>query len=286
MIRLIIMYIPSHGCFRFVQNSRESACEIRTGRYKSYIIKICLEWRMATMEGIKNSAFENENGIVSIWWIYLDGEKKIEKCFTLQTVSNDDQDDNRGLTKLSITDVNIPRYSKAHKECLFSFLSINFRRVSSSTPHSHYMTIVQRKVLPQNIRNISNDWIFSCWMCSMDPILHTLHTITSIRVRYPALYEMIKHDNRKLSLCPVDKDPSFDSINIDESKPESNLVPRCRGSCGIQWCDGYGMLLILTTFTYVGLLYYQVIKPRYGRQIYEQSLKPLQSCLSGLFAKS
>lgn len=63
------------------------------------------------------------------------------------------------------------------------------------------------------------------------------------------------------------------------------LVDRCRGYCGIQWCDGYGMLLILTLFTYIGLLYYQVIKPRYGRRIYNESLKPIHTTLSVWLAK-
>lgn len=65
---------------------------------------------------------------------------------------------------------------------------------------------------------------------------------------------------------------------------KTQIVERCQGYCGIQWCDGYGMLLILTTFTYIGLLYYQIIKPRYGRQIYDRSLRPVHTLLAGILS--
>lgn len=29
----------------------------------------------------------------------------------------------------------------------------------------------------------------------------------------------------------------------------------------MQWCDGYGMLVLLVGFVYLGLLYYHVAKP-------------------------
>ncbi|XP_035786695.1 solute carrier family 28 member 3-like isoform X1 [Anopheles albimanus] len=32
-------------------------------------------------------------------------------------------------------------------------------------------------------------------------------------------------------------------------------------TCGMQWCDGYGMLVLLVGFVYLGLLYYHVAKP-------------------------
>lgn len=45
--------------------------------------------------------------------------------------------------------------------------------------------------------------------------------------------------------------------------------------CGIQWCDGYGMLNILLAFMYVGLFYYQ-IKRFYGNQI-GRTLLPIRN---------
>ncbi|XP_053677626.1 solute carrier family 28 member 3-like [Anopheles nili] len=38
----------------------------------------------------------------------------------------------------------------------------------------------------------------------------------------------------------------------------------CQTNCGMQWCDGYGMLVLLLGFTYAGLLYYLLLKPRLG----------------------
>ncbi|ETN59423.1 sodium/nucleoside cotransporter 1 [Anopheles darlingi] len=35
----------------------------------------------------------------------------------------------------------------------------------------------------------------------------------------------------------------------------------CKPNCGIRWCDGFGMLLLLLAFIYAGLLYFLVIKP-------------------------
>lgn len=69
-------------------------------------------------------------------------------------------------------------------------------------------------------------------------------------------------------------------LNTTQTKPS-----RCRGYCGIQWCDGYGMLLILSVLTYIALIYYQVIKPRCGRRIYEGALKPAQVTISRVLKK-
>lgn len=41
----------------------------------------------------------------------------------------------------------------------------------------------------------------------------------------------------------------------------------CQGDCGFEWCDGYGMLLILTVPTYLALFYYKLFKPKYGASI-------------------
>lgn len=43
------------------------------------------------------------------------------------------------------------------------------------------------------------------------------------------------------------------------------------------------MLLILTILTYLGLLYYNVFKPKYGRDFSEAYLKPIEGHLSNIF---
>lgn len=37
---------------------------------------------------------------------------------------------------------------------------------------------------------------------------------------------------------------------------------RCEGYCGVQWCDGYGFLLILTILVYSGILLNQIGKQK------------------------
>lgn len=45
--------------------------------------------------------------------------------------------------------------------------------------------------------------------------------------------------------------------------------------CGMQWCDGYGMLVLLVGFVYLGLLYYHVAKPLLGRHFKEFIVQPV-----------
>uniref|UniRef100_A0A453Z3V8 Sodium/nucleoside cotransporter n=1 Tax=Anopheles quadriannulatus TaxID=34691 RepID=A0A453Z3V8_ANOQN len=35
----------------------------------------------------------------------------------------------------------------------------------------------------------------------------------------------------------------------------------CQTNCGMQWCDGYGMLVLLLAFAYAGMLYFLLLKP-------------------------
>lgn len=52
--------------------------------------------------------------------------------------------------------------------------------------------------------------------------------------------------------------------------------------CGIQWCDGYGMLLLLLAFVYIGLFYY-LVKRLWGKKIWNTFLGPLQKLISRIF---
>ncbi|KAG4076692.1 hypothetical protein HA402_001979 [Bradysia odoriphaga] len=52
--------------------------------------------------------------------------------------------------------------------------------------------------------------------------------------------------------------------------------------CGIQWCDGYGMLLIVYGFIYAGVFYY-LIKRLFGKQIM-QSFVPMRKLIDKVFS--
>uniref|UniRef100_A0A182MDH2 Sodium/nucleoside cotransporter n=1 Tax=Anopheles culicifacies TaxID=139723 RepID=A0A182MDH2_9DIPT len=56
----------------------------------------------------------------------------------------------------------------------------------------------------------------------------------------------------------------------------------CQTDCGMQWCDGYGMLLLLLGFIYVGLLYFLLLKPRLERTLYRM-LAPVGSHFGRMF---
>ncbi|EDW79830.1 uncharacterized protein Dwil_GK17994 [Drosophila willistoni] len=45
--------------------------------------------------------------------------------------------------------------------------------------------------------------------------------------------------------------------------------------CGIQFCSGFGMLILLMSFTYLGLFYYYIFKPKVGRSLHRNYLVPL-----------
>ncbi|KAH8258096.1 hypothetical protein KR038_005684 [Drosophila bunnanda] len=45
--------------------------------------------------------------------------------------------------------------------------------------------------------------------------------------------------------------------------------------CGINFCSGYGMLLLLLGFIYLGLFYYYVFKPMVGLKLHKSFLKPM-----------
>ncbi|XP_016971291.1 solute carrier family 28 member 3 [Drosophila rhopaloa] len=44
--------------------------------------------------------------------------------------------------------------------------------------------------------------------------------------------------------------------------------------CGINFCTGYGMLLLLLGFTYLGLFYYYIFKPMVGLSLHRNYLRP------------
>uniref|UniRef100_A0A182QQ80 Sodium/nucleoside cotransporter n=1 Tax=Anopheles farauti TaxID=69004 RepID=A0A182QQ80_9DIPT len=56
----------------------------------------------------------------------------------------------------------------------------------------------------------------------------------------------------------------------------------CQANCGLRWCDGYGMLLLLLAFVYAGLLYFLLLKPKLGPSLYRK-LSPIGSNIQRAF---
>uniref|UniRef100_A0A182P5K3 Sodium/nucleoside cotransporter n=1 Tax=Anopheles epiroticus TaxID=199890 RepID=A0A182P5K3_9DIPT len=57
----------------------------------------------------------------------------------------------------------------------------------------------------------------------------------------------------------------------------------CETNCGMQWCNGYGMLLLLLGFVYVGMLYFLLLKPRLGQTVHSSMLAPIGSYFGKMF---
>lgn len=51
----------------------------------------------------------------------------------------------------------------------------------------------------------------------------------------------------------------------------------------MDWCDGVGFLIILTSIAYLGLFYFQVVKKLWGKRIYKAVLKPCFDWLGGIW---
>lgn len=50
------------------------------------------------------------------------------------------------------------------------------------------------------------------------------------------------------------------------------------------WCDGHGLLIILTALLYWGLFYYHILKRYFGKSIYNGIIKPLNNLGTKLFS--
>lgn len=59
---------------------------------------------------------------------------------------------------------------------------------------------------------------------------------------------------------------------------------RCPGYCGIEWCNGYGMLILLFVLTYVTLFYFHILKRFWGKKINGSILKPISHTTSRIFS--
>jgi hypothetical protein len=56
------------------------------------------------------------------------------------------------------------------------------------------------------------------------------------------------------------------------------------GDCDLEWCDGVGLLIILILLTYLGLIYYHIIKKFFGMLIYKNILTPIHEWWNRLMA--
>uniref|UniRef100_A0A182TTA4 Sodium/nucleoside cotransporter n=1 Tax=Anopheles melas TaxID=34690 RepID=A0A182TTA4_9DIPT len=52
----------------------------------------------------------------------------------------------------------------------------------------------------------------------------------------------------------------------------------CQTNCGMQWCDGYGMLVLLLAFAYAGMLYFLLLKPICGPPLSRQFAPVVALC--------
>ncbi|XP_021696985.1 solute carrier family 28 member 3 isoform X1 [Aedes aegypti] len=57
----------------------------------------------------------------------------------------------------------------------------------------------------------------------------------------------------------------------------------CTKGCGMQWCDGYGMLVLLLGFIYLGLVYFHILKPLLRKPFKQSIVKPLGTFCRQLF---
>ncbi|XP_055631867.1 sodium/nucleoside cotransporter 1-like [Toxorhynchites rutilus septentrionalis] len=57
----------------------------------------------------------------------------------------------------------------------------------------------------------------------------------------------------------------------------------CLKNCGMQWCDGYGMLILLLGFIYCGLVYYNIVKPLLGKPFKQSIVRPLRTSVRRTF---
>lgn len=51
------------------------------------------------------------------------------------------------------------------------------------------------------------------------------------------------------------------------------------------WCDGHGLLIILTAITYWSLFYFHILKRFYGKAIYRAVIEPTVDLGNKLFSK-
>ncbi|XP_055387518.1 sodium/nucleoside cotransporter 1 [Condylostylus longicornis] len=77
----------------------------------------------------------------------------------------------------------------------------------------------------------------------------------------------------------VDSENKHRTWEIYPDPNNTNITDgRCHGSCGFQFCDGYGMLLIVTCIVYICLIYYYIIKPVTEKPIgrlYDNTIKKI-----------
>ncbi|XP_055606899.1 solute carrier family 28 member 3 [Uranotaenia lowii] len=58
----------------------------------------------------------------------------------------------------------------------------------------------------------------------------------------------------------------------------------CIEGCGMQWCTGYGFLVLLLGFIYLGLVYYQVLKPTLRKAYVNNIGRPITKFLGNVFS--
>lgn len=62
---------------------------------------------------------------------------------------------------------------------------------------------------------------------------------------------------------------------------EREFLSVSENHCDLQWCDGYGLLLILVGLTYVNLFYFLIVKRYFGKYIIQCCL-PITNSMESL----
>ena len=54
----------------------------------------------------------------------------------------------------------------------------------------------------------------------------------------------------------------------------------CTDDCKLTLCSSYGIFLFVFITTYIGLIYFKIIKPRgWGSKLYQMSISPLKKAI-------
>lgn len=115
----------------------------------------------------------------------------------------------------------------------------------------------------------ANIWIIFFYICGNSKVIyHTAH-------REP--FQSWPPNDNSTADFGVCKNP------CELSKPVE--IGYCPGYCGMEWCDGYGLLLILFVLTYLSLFYYHIIKPYFGSKLYGTVIGPFINCVKAMLRK-
>lgn len=63
------------------------------------------------------------------------------------------------------------------------------------------------------------------------------------------------------------------------------LEDTCTDDCKLTLCSSYGIFVLVFITTYTGLIYYKILKPRWGNKIYQTAVSPLKKAIKQTIKK-